>query len=199
MEGTEFPMSHLHMCGLDQRGHLYWQQILTTPQLWRGSRVPQNPLHLSPVAPQLGVINGMRIRTGRLLDATIDKRIHSSMWTRLIGRHKAVRLFPPDRPTMLDMYTRGTRVVLIWLDLLTLSTILVTTGLRCSQNGSSITVDINPSMLTIQDILLCFNEIILIHKVVVQGWRNPRTHFCGPVVKYILEKSAPCFPASSYS
>jgi hypothetical protein len=44
------------------------------------------------------------------------------------------------------------------------------------------------------DILLCFNEIILIHKVVVQGWRNPRTQFCGPVVEYILEKTLPIFP-----
>jgi hypothetical protein len=55
----------------------------------------------------------------------------------------------PDRPTVLDMHARRTRVILIWLDLLTLSTILVTTGLRCSRNGSSITVDINSSMLTI--------------------------------------------------
>ena len=44
------------------------------------------------------------------------------------------------------------------------------------------------------DILLCFNEIILIHKVVVQGWRNPWTQFCGPVVEYILEKALPVFP-----
>jgi hypothetical protein len=44
------------------------------------------------------------------------------------------------------------------------------------------------------DILLCFNEIILIHKVVVQGWHNPRTQFCGPVVEYILEKALPVFP-----
>ncbi len=44
------------------------------------------------------------------------------------------------------------------------------------------------------DILLCFNEIILIHKVVVQGWRNPWMQFCGPVVEYILEKVLPVFP-----
>ncbi len=45
-----------------------------------------------------------------------------------------------------------------------------------------------------EDILLCFNEIILIHKTVVQGWRNPWTQFCGPVVEYILEKALPVFP-----
>jgi hypothetical protein len=44
------------------------------------------------------------------------------------------------------------------------------------------------------DILLCFNEIILLHKVVVQGWRNPWTQFCGPIVVYILKKALPVFP-----
>jgi hypothetical protein len=44
------------------------------------------------------------------------------------------------------------------------------------------------------DILLCFNEIILIHKVVVQGWHNPWMQFCGPVVEYILEKALLVFP-----
>ncbi len=44
------------------------------------------------------------------------------------------------------------------------------------------------------DIPLCFNEIILLHKVVVQGWRSPWTQFCGPVVEYILKKVLPVFP-----
>jgi hypothetical protein len=45
------------------------------------------------------------------------------------------------------------------------------------------------------DVLLCFNEIILLHKVVVQGWRNPWTQFCGgPIVEYILKKALPVFP-----
>ncbi len=46
----------------------------------------------------------------------------------------------------------------------------------------------------LEDILLCFNKIILIHRIVVQGWRNPWTQFCGPMVEYILEKALPIFP-----
>ncbi len=45
----------------------------------------------------------------------------------------------------------------------------------------------------LDDILLCFKEIILIHKVVIQGLRNPWMHFCGPVFEYILEKVLPVF------
>ncbi len=43
-------------------------------------------------------------------------------------------------------------------------------------------------------VLLCFQEIINIHHVVVQIWTNTRTHFSGPVVEYILEKALPVFP-----
>jgi hypothetical protein len=45
-----------------------------------------------------------------------------------------------------------------------------------------------------EDVLLCFQEIINIHRVVVQTWTNTRTHFSGPVVEYILEKALPVFP-----
>ena len=44
------------------------------------------------------------------------------------------------------------------------------------------------------DILLCFQEIINLHKIVVRTWTNTRTHFSGPVVEYILEKALPVFP-----
>ena len=45
-----------------------------------------------------------------------------------------------------------------------------------------------------EDVFLCFQEIINIHRVVVQTWTNTRTHFSGPVVEYILEKALPVFP-----
>jgi len=45
-----------------------------------------------------------------------------------------------------------------------------------------------------EDVLLCFQEIINIHRVVVQTWTNTRTHFSGPVVEYTLEKALPVFP-----
>jgi hypothetical protein len=45
-----------------------------------------------------------------------------------------------------------------------------------------------------EDALLCFQEIINIHCVVVQTWTNTRTHFSGPVVEYILKKALPVFP-----
>ncbi len=45
-----------------------------------------------------------------------------------------------------------------------------------------------------EDVLLCFQEIINLHRVVVQTWTNTRTHFSGPVVEYILEKALPVFP-----
>jgi hypothetical protein len=45
-----------------------------------------------------------------------------------------------------------------------------------------------------EDVLLCFQEIVNIHCVVVQTWTNARTHFSGPVVEYILKKALPVFP-----
>jgi hypothetical protein len=38
-----------------------------------------------------------------------------------------------------------------------------------------------------EDVLLCFQEIINIHRVVVQTWMSTWTYFLGPVVEYILE------------
>ena len=46
----------------------------------------------------------------------------------------------------------------------------------------------------LEDILLCYSKIGHIHRVVLQGWTNPRTHFSGPVVEYIIEKALPVFP-----
>jgi hypothetical protein len=46
----------------------------------------------------------------------------------------------------------------------------------------------------LEDVLLCFQEIVNIHRVVVQTWTNTRTHFSGPVVEYILKKALPVFP-----
>ncbi len=48
-----------------------------------------------------------------------------------------------------------------------------------------------------EDILLCYSEISNIHRVVLQGWVNSRTHFCGSVVEYILEKAITVFPRLS--
>jgi len=45
-----------------------------------------------------------------------------------------------------------------------------------------------------EDILLCYSEIGHIHRVVLQDRTNPRTHFSGPAVEYILEKALPVFP-----
>ncbi len=45
-----------------------------------------------------------------------------------------------------------------------------------------------------EDVLLCFQEIVNIHHVVVQSWTNTRTHFSSPVVEYILEKALPVLP-----
>ena len=33
-----------------------------------------------------------------------------------------------------------------------------------------------------EDVLLCFQEIVNIHRVMVQTWTNTLTHFSGPVV-----------------
>jgi hypothetical protein len=45
-----------------------------------------------------------------------------------------------------------------------------------------------------EDVLLCFQEIINLHRLVVQTWTNTCTHFSGPVVEYIIEKALPVFP-----
>jgi hypothetical protein len=45
-----------------------------------------------------------------------------------------------------------------------------------------------------EDVLLCFQEIVNIHRVVVQTWTNARIHFSRPVMEYILEKAFPVFP-----
>jgi hypothetical protein len=45
-----------------------------------------------------------------------------------------------------------------------------------------------------KDILLCYNDIILVHRKVVTGWTNYRTGRSGPTVEYILEKALVNFP-----
>ena len=45
-----------------------------------------------------------------------------------------------------------------------------------------------------KDILICYNDIILVHRKVVAGWTNTRTGRSGPTVEYILEKALVNFP-----
>jgi hypothetical protein len=45
-----------------------------------------------------------------------------------------------------------------------------------------------------EDVLLCFQEIVNLHRLVVQTWTNTRTHFSGLVVEYIIEKALHVFP-----
>ena len=45
-----------------------------------------------------------------------------------------------------------------------------------------------------EEVLLCFQEIVNLHRLVVRTWTNTRTHFSGPVVEYIIEKALPVFP-----
>ena len=45
-----------------------------------------------------------------------------------------------------------------------------------------------------EDVLLCFQEIVNLHRLVVQTWTNTCTYFSGPVVEYIIEKALPVFP-----
>jgi hypothetical protein len=45
-----------------------------------------------------------------------------------------------------------------------------------------------------EDVLLYFQEIVNLHRLVVQTWTNTRTYFSGPVVEYIIEKALPVFP-----
>jgi hypothetical protein len=45
-----------------------------------------------------------------------------------------------------------------------------------------------------EDVLLCFQKIVNLHRLVVMTWTNTRTHFSGPVVEYIIEKALPVFP-----
>ena len=45
-----------------------------------------------------------------------------------------------------------------------------------------------------EDILICYNDIILVHRKVVAGWTNSRTGRSGPTVEYILKKALVNFP-----
>jgi len=45
-----------------------------------------------------------------------------------------------------------------------------------------------------EDVLLCYNDIILVHRKVVAGWTNYRTGRSGPTVEYIIEKALVNFP-----
>jgi hypothetical protein len=45
-----------------------------------------------------------------------------------------------------------------------------------------------------EGILQCYSKIAKIHRIVLQGWVDSRTHFCGLVVEYIIEKALPVFP-----
>jgi hypothetical protein len=50
------------------------------------------------------------------------------------------------------------------------------------------------SPATAEDVLLCYRDIIQVHKKVRQGWTNPRTHVSGPSLEQILEKGLAVFP-----
>ncbi len=45
-----------------------------------------------------------------------------------------------------------------------------------------------------EDVLLCFQEIVNLHRLVVQTWTNTHTQFSSPVVEYVIEKALPVFP-----
>ena len=45
-----------------------------------------------------------------------------------------------------------------------------------------------------EDVLLCFQEIVNLHRLVVQTWTNTPTHFSCSVVEYIIDKALPVFP-----
>ncbi len=45
-----------------------------------------------------------------------------------------------------------------------------------------------------EDILICYNDIILVHRNVVADWMNFRTGRSGPTVEYILKKALVNFP-----
>ena len=45
-----------------------------------------------------------------------------------------------------------------------------------------------------KDILICYNDIILVHREVVAGWMIFRTGRSGPTVEYILKKALVNFP-----
>ncbi len=50
------------------------------------------------------------------------------------------------------------------------------------------------SPATAEDVLLCYRDIIQVHKKVRQGWTNRRTHVSGPSLERILEKGLAVFP-----
>ncbi len=44
------------------------------------------------------------------------------------------------------------------------------------------------------DVIICYNDVILVHRKVVTGWYNHRTGRSGPLVEYILKKALLNFP-----
>jgi hypothetical protein len=43
------------------------------------------------------------------------------------------------------------------------------------------------------DIILCYRDIMLLHRKTLEGWTNVRTQQSGPSVKWIMEKAMPLF------
>jgi len=45
-----------------------------------------------------------------------------------------------------------------------------------------------------EDVLICYRDIIMLHRKVIDGWVNHRTGRTGPSMEYILEKALVHFP-----
>jgi hypothetical protein len=48
--------------------------------------------------------------------------------------------------------------------------------------------------VSMEDIIICFNEIQQIHCKIIQCWYNPRTFALGSLVKRILDRGLQVFP-----
>ena len=42
--------------------------------------------------------------------------------------------------------------------------------------------------------LICYNDVILVHRKVVTSWTNYQTSRSGPIIEYIIEKALVNFP-----
>jgi hypothetical protein len=47
---------------------------------------------------------------------------------------------------------------------------------------------------TVDDVMVCYNDIILVHHKVMELWYNAYTHTSGPQVDKVLQKSLTVFP-----
>jgi hypothetical protein len=47
---------------------------------------------------------------------------------------------------------------------------------------------------TVEDVMICYNDIILAHRKIVELWYNAYLHTSGPQVDKIIQKSLSVFP-----